>query len=260
MLNIISWNVKTAKSLKRRSRIKTWVSLNKPDILILQETLLPCCTDSIVKQIWGSDSMEWRALDSMGRSGGILIIWNPNKVSIVDFIIGTFSINIHFVNNSDNFHWLLSGVYGPRDTNERKRLWKELTIMKAIWCLPWVVAGDFNTVLFMAERKGCTRRDRGMKDFGKFCDHHELIDIPIAGAKYTWTSSSTSSNPHLSKLDRFLVLSDWEDHFLTINVTALARPFSDHKPIILSCSYEDWGHLHSAVKLCGSWNLLSCLS
>ncbi|XP_026452200.1 uncharacterized protein LOC113352613 [Papaver somniferum] len=110
--------------------------------------------------------------------------------------------------------------------------------MKAIWNLPWVVGGDFNEIRFMFERKGCNRIDSGMKDFGKFCDRHELIDLPMNGAKYTWRSSFSSPNPRLSKIDRFLV---WEDHFPTINVSALARPISDHKPIKLSWSYEDWG-------------------
>ncbi|XP_026440659.1 uncharacterized protein LOC113339633 [Papaver somniferum] len=93
----------------------------------------------------------------------------------------------------------------------------------------------------MVERKGCVRRDRGMRDFNRFIDQQELMDLPIAGAKYSWSSSANSPNPRLSKIDRFLISPEWEDHFPSINVSALARPLSDHKPIMLSCSYEDWG-------------------
>lgn len=91
----------------------------------------------------------------------------------------------------------------------------------------------------MAERKGCTRTSRGMQDFGSFIDKHNLMDIPIQGAKYTWISSSSIYSR--SKIDRFLVSDSCDDHFPSISVNAMARPMSDHNPIILSCNIEDWG-------------------
>lgn len=213
--------------------------LHKPDIIVFQETLLTTCSDSIVKQIWGPGLVEWIALDSIGRSGGILVLWNPNIVSMVDHIVGTFSINIGFRNCIDNFHWLFSGVYGPCGTMERQRLWKELSIMNDIWSLPWCICGDFNEVRLMHERQGCSRTSRGMQDFGHFFDIHDLIDIRIQGSRYTWIGSSSSFTS--SKLDRFVINGGWEDHFPCISVKAMARPMSDHKPILLSCNIEDWG-------------------
>lgn len=109
--------------------------------------------------------------------------------------------------------------------------------MKDIWGWPWCVCGDFNEVRFMAERKGCSRISRGMQDFGEFIKNHDLIDLPIHGAKYTWISSSSIHSS--SKLDRFVVCGDWDDHFPCISVKAMARPMSDHKPVVLSCNIED---------------------
>ncbi|KAI3976516.1 hypothetical protein MKX01_008374, partial [Papaver californicum] len=77
--------------------------------------------------------VEWRALDAIGRSGGILIMWNPNKISIIDYIVGTFSVSIHFKNYIDNFSWLLSGVYASCNVAQRRRIRKELSLMKDIW-------------------------------------------------------------------------------------------------------------------------------
>ena len=37
----------------------------------------------------------------------------------------------------------------------------------------------------------------------------------------------------LEKLDRFLVLDDWEGHFSRVVWTTLSRPISDHFPILL---------------------------
>ncbi|XP_026407051.1 uncharacterized protein LOC113302355 [Papaver somniferum] len=158
---------------------------------------------------------------------------------MLNHIIGTFSININFKNSIDNFNWIFSGVYGPCEVEERKRLWDELSLMQTIWCLPWCIGGDFNEVRIMSERKGCTRITSGMKDFGTFYEENELIDLPIAGAKYTWIKKG--SNTPRSKIDRFVVNAEWDDHFYYIIVKALGRPFSDHKPIWISCDLEDWG-------------------
>lgn len=130
-------------------------------------------------------------------------------------------------------------VYGPCGVVERHRLWEELSIMNDIWELPWCICGDFNEVRYMHERQGCIRSSRGMQDFDSFIDNHNLIDIPIQGARYTWISSSSVFSS--SKLDRFLISVGWEDHFPSISVTAMARPMSDHKPILLCCNIDDWG-------------------
>ncbi|KAI3902112.1 hypothetical protein MKW92_019216, partial [Papaver armeniacum] len=45
----------------------------------------------------------------------------------------------------------------------------------------------------------------------------------------------------MSKIDRFLVSLKWDDHFPGVIVKALGRPFSDHKPILMTCDMEDWG-------------------
>ncbi|XP_026416451.1 uncharacterized protein LOC113311871 [Papaver somniferum] len=239
MLEIISWNVNGLRDPKRRARVKRWCLVQKPDIIVFQETLLRKCSDSIVRQIWGPNLVEWIALALIGRSGGVLVLWNPNKIQMVDHIVGTFSVNICFKNCIDNFQRLFSGVYGPCSVVERRRVWKELQIMNVIWSLPWCICGDFNEVRFMAERKGCSRITRGMQDFGNFIDSNNLIDIQIQGAKYTWISSSSI---HVkSKIDRFLISEGWDDHFPSIAVKAIARPMSDHKTIMLSCSINDWG-------------------
>lgn len=213
--------------------------MHNPDLIVFQETLLESCSDSIVSQIWGGRAHNWMALDSIGRSGGILVIWNPNKLSMESHIIGTVSVNIQFRNLIDNFVWLFSGVYGPCDVHERKRLWRELSLMNTIWNLPWCIGGDFNEVRLMDERKGCTNISSGMKEFGDFYDSNALIDIPIYGAKYTWIKKGSLSSR--SKIDRFIVTAEWDAHFPGILVKALGRPFSDHKPIFLSCDLEYWG-------------------
>lgn len=61
----------------------------------------------------------------------------------------------------------------------------------------------------------------------------------MAGGNFTW--SSTANTTSKSLFDRFLVNGAWDNQFHSITVSALAKPFSDHKPVCLVCDLEDWG-------------------
>lgn len=45
----------------------------------------------------------------------------------------------------------------------------------------------------------------------------------------------------MTRIDRFLISSDWEDHFKGAIQMALHREFSDHWPIFLSSKEVHWG-------------------
>ena len=64
-------------------------------------------------------------------------------------------------------------------------------------------------VRFPSERLGCTRLTPHMLDFSDFIETSHLIDLPLGGGPYTW--SSGSANPLMSRIDKFLISSEWED-------------------------------------------------
>ncbi|KAL4190933.1 hypothetical protein AMTRI_Chr07g78330 [Amborella trichopoda] len=70
-----------------------------------------------------------------------------------------------------------------------------------------------------------------MRDFSDFISRNEMLDIPLHGCQFTL--SNHSSNPTLSKLDRFLTSVDWDEKFLKTTSLALPKLASDHCPILL---------------------------
>ena len=50
-----------------------------------------------------------------------------------------------------------------------------------------------------------------MEKFSEFIEDLNLVDLPLDGGRYTW--SSGSNQPTMSGIDRALVTPDWEDHF-----------------------------------------------
>ena len=70
-----------------------------------------------------------------------------------------------------------------------------------------------------------------MENFSKFIEELSLIDMPLKGASYTW--SSGSDQPLMSRIDKILVSHDWEDHYPDVIQRVLPRPILDHFPILV---------------------------
>jgi endonuclease/exonuclease/phosphatase family metal-dependent hydrolase len=72
-----------------------------------------------------------------------------------------------------------------------------------------------------------------MRDFCDFISKQGLMNFPLAGGSYTW---STSCDPLVwSRIDRFLVSPDWEARFPVASQKRLTCLYSDHFPILLDC-------------------------
>lgn len=90
--------------------------------------------------------------------------------------------------------------------------------------------GDFNATRFPSEMKGAARITPEMMDFSKFISQ-VFLDLSLEGGTFTW--SNNHDPPSMSRIDRFVVFSNWETHFPNLCQRLLQHPLSNHFPILL---------------------------
>jgi hypothetical protein len=75
-------------------------------------------------------------------------------------------------------------------------------------------------------------------EFGNFLEELELVDLPLLGRRFTWYQASGLA---MSRIDRVLISDEWASRWGTVALWVLPRDVSDHCPLILKYSHEDWG-------------------
>ncbi|KAL4194693.1 hypothetical protein AMTRI_Chr05g60730 [Amborella trichopoda] len=163
--------------------------------------------------------------------GGIWVIWNPSEQILLSSHLGEFSTTVLLSRILDGFLWKFSSIHGPNSASLRPRLWAELDHAASLPHPTWCFGGDFNITRWSHDRSSNPTISEGMRDFSDFIFRSELLDIPLQGNCFTWSNHSPQQS--LSKLDRFLLSLNWEEHFPGSHAMALPKPTSDHCPILL---------------------------
>ncbi|XP_026434791.1 uncharacterized protein LOC113332471 [Papaver somniferum] len=179
--------------------LKEVIRNQKCDLCLVQETKIMNMNRGLVKQLLFDDDFDWLYLPSVGtncNSGGLLSIWNVNKIVKEDGRMGVNNLTVG----------LCSKVNG--------RKW-----------------GYMNAVRGEEKRNKGEGEARNNEFLNNFIMQHELVDLPSVGGTYTW--SDMQEDPFLCRLDRFLLSVDFDLLFPDAIQVALTRVISDHKPIML---------------------------
>ena len=237
-MKILSWNIKGSGSPIKKKAIKKVICKIEPDLVVLQEVKREVIDRAFVASIWRSRFKEWVVLPALGRSGGILVMWDVRTVTIKEALVGEFSVSV-LVGDETRGDWWFSGIYGPTKRRIRKEFWDELSGLKEICNDRWCVGGDFNVVRRVSEKFNSTTNTRSMKEFDYLIGELELMDPKLLNAQFTW--SNFRQLPICCRLDRFLFTNDWAAGYPCFRQEMEARVVSDHAPVVLDTSPPKWG-------------------
>ncbi|KAL9679594.1 hypothetical protein QQ045_017460 [Rhodiola kirilowii] len=129
----------------------------------------------------------------------------------------------------------LTLFYGSPRVQGRVDSWDLLRSLKKDSNKPWVVAGDFNEIMYSWEMEGKRRRQNWqMLNFRNCLEDCELLDMSYKGEKFTFTNRRKNDQEVKARLDRVVANQAWRKAFPKASVQHGFANCSDHTPIVLN--------------------------
>ncbi|XP_026442645.1 uncharacterized protein LOC113342265 [Papaver somniferum] len=127
---------------------------------------------------------------------------------------------------------LVTGIHVDSYTVNRRELWQDLCDISLL-NKPWLILGDFNSVLSVDDKKGGrSLLPSAMRDFNNCIDFCELIQAPKSGLEFSWCNGRVGTKRILYNLHRAFFNSKWLKTFNGWHYKVEARGIFDHGPII----------------------------
>lgn len=230
-MKLLSINSRGLGNPAKRREIRQLISSENVDVCFFQETKLPLIDQQFCRSLWHSDCFDWAFKSLIGRSGGILCIWDVNcfQKSAISEENGYLLLEGFW--GQDKVPCCLVNVYASCLRSERRILWDSLKNLISAKKGCWLLGGDFNTVKCREEKMGIHFDSGSMSDFANFINDAQLVDLQLGGRKYTWYKTNGKA---MSRLDRFLFSQGMANLLGNCTQTGLKRKFSvqEHgKPI-----------------------------
>lgn len=168
------------------------------------------------------------------QGGKIWLLWGE-EIDVVVLSASNQFIHCSVKDRVSNAEFFASFIYAKCTVKEIIDLWQDLMNLAAAVNMPWMVGGDFNTILNADEKIG--RVDASlisMNDFRDCVDACGLMDCGYTGSKFTWSNNQAGQNRVWGRWDRILVNSVWISSLPMLTVEHLPRISSDHSPLIAS--------------------------
>lgn len=146
--------------------------------------------------------------DSHGR---IVIAWKPGSYT-VNIIKGTSQLLHCLIQLMDGVTgFFCSFVYGYNERSRRCELWENLRKVKTTQ--PWMICGDFNSIMHTDERIGSMVREDEIIDMRSCLVECAVQDIKTSGCLNTWNSKQEGISRVFSKIDRMVANREWQEAF-----------------------------------------------
>nr|GEZ74948.1 RNA-directed DNA polymerase, eukaryota, reverse transcriptase zinc-binding domain protein [Tanacetum cinerariifolium] len=91
---------------------------------------------------------------SVGNSGGILYVWDPNMFKKMNSTVSDYFVMVRGDWMPNGKKLLIISVYAPRELSKKKMLWDYLSLVMSKWEGEVVIMNDFNEVRNKSERFG----------------------------------------------------------------------------------------------------------
>ncbi|XP_070054703.1 uncharacterized protein [Nicotiana tomentosiformis] len=131
-------------------------------------------------------------------------------------------------------------VYGYNTLEKRKELWQQLAGISHKVSKPWIIWGDFNSILCPKDRLyGTAVTNMEIKDFAECVRNLMLNELPWKGDYYTWTNKQQGGDRIWSRIDRAMGNADWMMQFGHLTTKYKLPHISDHSPMMINTNLRE---------------------
>ncbi|KAK4384138.1 hypothetical protein Sango_3088000 [Sesamum angolense] len=232
MMNAAFWNVRGLNRRDHQVAVKELVNEFRLNFLGLLETRVSAVNVMRVQTFLP----QWSWFTDYDMPGNrIWIAWDDELLDV-----DVLNLDVQFIHCRINIRCahlsvLATVVYGANDSVSRRGLWQSLvTLADSISDEPWIVGGDFNTVVDMSEVCGASADIHlAMNEFRDCILGTGLIHLPVQGELFSWHNCSEGDRSLWKRLDRLLVNDAWLRLWPNLHYQCLNARTSDHSPLVL---------------------------
>lgn len=172
------------------------------------------------------------AVDKVGRSGGLAIMWRRNiSVKVCGSSLNHIDVQIFEGGVAKR---RLTCYYDFPERARRSDAWEMIRHLATQDSLPWCIFGDFNDLLYASDKSGKHSHPQSLfEGFRSAIEDSSLLELDLKGGKYTWEKRKGSTNWVRERLDRAFASREWWLRFRLSNLSVIHTSCSDHDPIVL---------------------------
>ncbi|XP_021980839.1 uncharacterized protein LOC110876989 [Helianthus annuus] len=180
-MNFVSLNINGVSDRRKANWIRKLKSIVKADFVGIQETHQANLSEIDIRCFWDRSNMCAASVDSVGRSGGLLSIWNPDVFQVNQMVKNQRFLLLSDVLSGVDARVHVLNVHAPNDPRNRRSLWAVLSELIGQSGEMWILLGDFNEVRSEGERVNSIY-DRGASDaFNSFIANAGLFEYSMIG-------------------------------------------------------------------------------
>ncbi|XP_019179933.1 PREDICTED: uncharacterized protein LOC109175136 [Ipomoea nil] len=171
-------------------------------------------------------------VDRVGLGGGLALFWrDSDTVTLLSYSVNHIDVIIDIPGRP---RWRLTGFYGHPDRTHRQITWDLLRRLKDQSDLPWLVAGDFNDIAGLSEKRGIHSHPESLiEGFNDALGDCRLNDLGMVGGRFAWERGHGTAEWVEERLDRAVATMEWADLYEDVVVRNLHTLSSDHNALFI---------------------------
>ncbi|XP_058082442.1 uncharacterized protein LOC131230554 [Magnolia sinica] len=228
------WNARGVGNSPTISSLKRLIIQSRPSLVAILEPML---RDE--KRVGTGLKLGFHQSISNAHEGGKIWIFHNSPLSI-DHVSTSNQLLSLLIKVQGCLEVLLASfVYAKCSKILRRSMWDQLLVLTNGFSIPWLVARDFNAVLYPSERRGPGSFDtQSAAEFNEGINRAGLKDAGFTGNIYTWCNNQQGLSRAWARLDRACSNDDWMRSFPSFQVSLLPRIHFDHGPLLISFPHQ----------------------